>query len=502
MTLLIRNVQILGSERKFPEKTDLFISGDKISAIGNFPNKRADEIIEGQGCFLSPGFIDVNTDSDHYLSLFDFPNQEDFLKQGVTTIVGGHCGSSLAPILYGSLESIRKWTDVSKINVNWHTLGELLAIFDKRPLGVNFATLVGHATIRRAIIGETTRANLTKNEMAVFGLTLKRALDEGGFGMSSGLSYVHAKDTPYRELKSLAEIVKDKNGVYATHLRGMGAELNSSISETIKIAKETGVRTLITHFTPIKGEEKKYEEAIANIEKLPANVNLRFDLYPFPTSVWPLYTFLPPWAQKVNGETMVKDLFDTWKNKKILSDLADIDVDNFKVSQAPGNDSLVGYSLRDLMKLYGIRERKRTLMKLMMTTKLKATIFYDNIDEGLIRRALSNPRSFVASNAASFGIRNRGKILKPERAKATFTKFLKMVLEENLMPLDQALNKITSEPADMFGIRGRGLIKEGNFADLTGFKGHDVKFVVINGRIAVKDGEYQNVLAGRTLRHA
>ena len=103
MTLLIRNVQILGSDQKLPDRLDVFVSGEKIAAIGRFPGKKADEIIEGAGCYLSPGFIDIDTESDHYLSLFSHPSQDDFLKQGVTTIVGGLCGASLAPLIYGNL---------------------------------------------------------------------------------------------------------------------------------------------------------------------------------------------------------------------------------------------------------------------------------------------------------------------------------------------------------------------------------------------------------------
>ena len=132
MTLLIKNVKILGGERTFPESSDVFVNGDKISAIGNFGRKTADETLDGMGAYLAPGFIDVNTDSDHYLSLFSYPSQEDFLRQGVTTIVGGMCGSSLAPLLYGSLESIRKWTDISRFNVGWHTMSELIQRLNKR----------------------------------------------------------------------------------------------------------------------------------------------------------------------------------------------------------------------------------------------------------------------------------------------------------------------------------------------------------------------------------
>src|SRR4029077_6086317 len=117
--------------RDFPEVPDVFVTGEKISAIGNFPDKKADEVLDGQGAHLSPGFIDVNTDSDHYLTLFNHPGQEDFLRQGVTTIFGGMCGSSLAPLIYGTLESVRKWGgSEDNVNVNWHTMAEFLAMFD------------------------------------------------------------------------------------------------------------------------------------------------------------------------------------------------------------------------------------------------------------------------------------------------------------------------------------------------------------------------------------
>src|SRR3989338_4950808 len=279
MTLLIKNVRILGGVEKYSEPKDVFVNGDKISAIGNFPDKGADQVIDGGGAYLAPGFIDVNTDSDHYVSLFDYPEQEDFIRQGVTTIIGGMCGASLAPLLYGSLESMRKWGNIDDTNVNWHTVKEFLETLDKKPLAVNFAMLVGHSTIRRALIGEQIR-DLTKRELHVFGTVLLRALKEGAFGLSTGLGYVHSLQTPYQEIKFLCEIVRKQNGVYATHLRSNTSELAKSIEETIKLATDVGVRTIISHFMPIVGNEKAYEYALQKIESLPEKKRLKFDVYP------------------------------------------------------------------------------------------------------------------------------------------------------------------------------------------------------------------------------
>ncbi|MBI4085929.1 MAG: amidohydrolase family protein [Candidatus Liptonbacteria bacterium] len=529
MTLLIKNVQVLGSAQKLPERIDIFISGDKISAFGNFPTRGADEVIEGQGAYVSPGFIDVNTDSDHYLTLFDDPGQEDFLKQGVTTIIGGHCGSSLAPLLYGTLESIRKWADIDHANVNWNTMKELLDVLEKRPLGVNFATLVGHSTIRRALIGETFR-NLTKNELGVLGETVKRALIEGGLGFSTGLGYTHGRATPYHEIKFLAEIVKNYGGVYATHLRKDGLELNESVDETLKILKEAGVKTLISHFAPHFGEEKEYEKALEKFDMLPPDADFHFDLYPYGATAAPLYTFLPVWAQNGNLETMNAALEDEWRRSKIIKEFPELREEDFVVAQAPKNEALVGLSLKKIKELYGTSDAKETLSKLMLSTKLRAVIFYKNINQDMLEKALRHPRSLIASNAASFSDGAKEKVIIPEHATSTFTKFLSLVEQSNLMPLEEAIRKITLEPAKKFGLKNRGEIKEGNFADLVGFsspsqgygrtgvsgarpappadrradsygKNIDIKFVVVNGRIALKDGGSKNMFFGKILRN-
>lgn len=500
MTLLIKDVQILGGARPFPDRSDIFVSDEKISAIGNFPNKKADVVLEGQGAYLSPGFIDVNTDSDHYLTLFEHPEQEDFLRQGVTTIFGGMCGSSLAPLLYGSLESFEKWGDPSRTNVNWHTMAELLRVLDKRPLGVNFGTLVGHATIRRAITGDAER-DLTKNELGVFSRTLASALAEGGFGLSSGLAYIHEKKTPYAELKFLAAIAKKSGGVYATHLRNTSTGILASIEETIKLAKETGIKTLVSHFVPVAGSEEKYEAALALIEALPPAMDFRFDLYPSSSSLLPLYMFLPSWAQKSGVPVMLANIQDDWLAGRIKKDMPHLDEEHFIIAQAPGNDFLVGKSLAAVKEMYGEKDGREALIRLMIAMKLRGGILYRNLASHLAKRAMASPRSLIASNAPSFAARTtHDKQLKSERTTSTFTQFLKMAEEEHLMPLQEAVAKITAEPARLFNLPQRGVVAEGNFADLTCFKGGEVIFTVVNGKVAMQNGEFRGVRAGKALR--
>jgi N-acyl-D-amino-acid deacylase len=500
MTLLIKNVQIVGGEKEFSGPMDVFVNNDTISAIGKFPNKKANTIFDGQGAYLSPGFIDVDTASDHYLTLFDNPSQEDFLKQGVTTIIGGMCGSSLAPLAYGTLESIQKWGDPGRVNVNWHTVNEFLRVLDKKPLAVNFGTLAGHSTIRRALVGEALR-ELTKNEINVFARSLEESLKEGAFGMSTGLSYVHVKNTPALELNFFTDIVERFHGVYATHLRDDTTELLPAVEETIRIATERKVKTLISHFMPIIGAEEHYEKALALVNDLPADINLRFDVYPSTSSLLPIYTFLPLWAQNGGVKVMLNNTKDEWLLARIKKDMPPLAENDFIIATAPGSDFLVGKSLRDIKQMYGLRDGRDALLKLMTMINMKGSVLYKNINSALTLKAIASSRSFIASNAPSFGRDAKRKQLKSELTTSTFTKFLSLVENEHIMPLADAIAKITREPAKMFDLKGRGVIKEGNFADLVCFRGDAVRFTVVNGAVVENDGEFQNKFPGKALRH-
>jgi N-acyl-D-amino-acid deacylase len=500
MTLLIKNVQIIGGTVTSGGGSDVFVSDDKISAIGNFTNKKADIVLDGQGAYLAPGFIDVNTDSDHYLTLFDNPSQEDFLRQGVTTIMGGMCGASLAPLLYGSLEAIEKWGGADRVNVNWHTMGEFLKSLDRHPPAVNFGSMVGHATVRRAIIGESLR-DLTKNELNVFSRTLEGALQEGAFGLSTGLGYVHARKTPYGELRALVEIVKKYRGVYATHLRREAVGIKEAVVETIKLAKETGVSTLISHFVPVIGAEKEYEESLALINDLPLDVDLRFDICPSSNSLLPIYTFLPEWVQTGGLKVMLANIKDEWLLPRIKKDIQKIDEDEFFVAQAPGNDFLVGRSLREIKEIYEVKDDRDAILRLMQALQLKGSILFKNLNSTLITKAIASKRSMIASNAPSVAENAPGRHLKSDRTTATFSKFLSLVEEKNIMPIQDAIKKITFDPANKFGMPGRGEIKEGNYADLVCFRGNEVRFTIVNGKLVEKEAEFQSIFGGKPLRH-
>jgi N-acyl-D-amino-acid deacylase len=343
-------------------------------------------------------------------------------------------------------------------------------------------------------VGEELRP-LTKNELMVFERLLSRTLKEGGFGLSTDLNSAYGKPATNREIKSLVGIVEKYNGVYAGYAKKKAhPKLSDSVEEIIKTTGEIGAKTLLNDFGPVKGAEEEYENALDKIENLPSSYDFRFTISPNEASLTPLYRFLPEWAENGGFDVMNKNLKDEWLQKRILEELPAVNPIDFIIARTIEVDSIAGRSLKNFMEFYGIRDAKKALLKLMITTKLRALVLYRDIDWELAKKAIKHPASFIASR--EWSPRFRAAATPP-----AFPRFLSLVANENLIPLDVAIRKITTEPAKFFGIKDRGEIKEGYFADLTGFKGEEIKFTVVNGRVAVKEGIFQNILAGKPLKH-
>jgi N-acyl-D-aspartate/D-glutamate deacylase len=477
MSLIIRDVQIIDGEGRPPFKADVLIQKNIISAIGHLKSRRARQEIAGLGNYLVPGFIDPRTNVDHYLTLFSQPDQKNLLAEGVTTIIGGHCGASLAPLLYGSLESIRKWADPDEININWHTMKEFLTSLERLKLGVNFGTLVGHSTIRRALIGDSAR-RLSKKELVVMKNVLRQALEEGAFGLSSGLGYVHGRLASTGEIKELVNVVAQFDGVYTVHLRNETDRLLASVEEIISLAKQTKARTIISHLRPIKGFEHQFELALGRIEKAAASASIYFDIAPVAETLEEIYTLLPQWVQVGNLETMTEKIKDPRTAILIKKEWWWLDPEAIRIVSAPGHDYLAGKDLKEIAASLAL-EPMEALLYLMRATGLRATILHRNVNPTLVEAALGSKRACIASGSNG---------LLPLTA---FSDFLQLVREKKLMPLESAIQKITAAPATLFGLKDRGVVKEGRVADLAivGKNDYLLKEVIIGGKIA---GEEQS----------
>lgn len=476
MTILIKNIQILDGAGRPPLKADVLVKKEKIHAIGNFPRYRANDIIDGMGAYLSSGFIDIDAEADHNLTIFSDTGR-DFLLQGITTIIGGQNGSSLAPLIYGSLESIKEWADIKKNNVNWHTVAEFFKTMERRQLGVNFGTLVGHHTIRQDL-AKDSRRDLSRNESRILNSILKRSLKEGAFGFSSGLDYPHSRQVSYNEIKSLAETTAEHRAVYAARLRDERRGLISSVKEIIEIAKETGVKILINNLKPLIGYGKDYETALELISKNTDKADIYFNVCLSDTNAVLVHAFLPNWAKESDRETILKDIKTPGLKEKILRGLPRIRGEE-TILNAPVNKYLVGKSLKEFAQNRNLTISE-SLLELMKITDLRTTISYKNVSLKKSVQSLIHERAIVI-------IKNAGE-------------FLKLVEKEKIMPIEKAIHKITGLPAAKMGLKNRGLVKENYCADLVLFRDAEIREVLLNGKRVIKNGIFQNILAGKVLK--
>ncbi len=508
MTILIKNILLLNGTRQAPIKADVLVRNDKIAAIGYFPKYKADEIIDGLGTsYLAPGFIDVNSYSDLYLTLFSDPLQEDFLGQGVTTIIGGQGGISLAPLIYVSLSLHKFWADPYKMNIDWNTVEEFLEILEKRRCGVNYGTLAGHLTIRRAITGDEFR-DLSQKELEVFKFVLDRVLKDGAFGVSFDLGFPLTSFTSHKELKEIVETAEKHRAISTFKIKSgiSGAvpakkdkeDFNSSVNEIINLSKETGGKIHINNFICPKGFGKIYEETLNLISENAAVADISFNLHTLEFSTAPIFSFLPSWVQRGGLDEMVKNLNEKAFIEKVKKGLPLIKSENIKIFQAPGFNYLIGKSLKDFSETRSLNFRD-SLIELMRLTKMRAVLAIKNTSLKRLPEAISHDKSIISASCASFGQNTKIKH-KEFNFNQAFLKFLEYAVKAKILSIEQAIEKMTSLPAKQFGVKNRGFVRENYFADLVLFRDFQIETVIVNGKIAFRNGQPTGILNGNILR--
>ncbi len=403
MDIIIRNGVIIDGAGTEKFQADLGIKNSKIEKIGVLKNESAKEEINADGFFVCPGFIDINTDSDHQLTIFTHPEQKSFLTQGITTILGGNCGSSLAPLLKGSLISIRKWTDPNQININWKTVKEFLNILETKKLGVNFGTLIGHSTVRRDILGEEIR-ELNKEEAKKMKFLIEEGIKDGAFGVSFGLSYAHGAIAPQEELKEIALLAKQQNSLCAFHLRSENKEFLQATEEIYNLAKNTGANVQINHFKAHIPHDSQFEAGLEILTRsIPEFLSLNFDIYPYDTGSFHLYTLMPHWVSEKGFEKMVEILKNPKNRKKAEEEMkkSGINFKNIIIAESAGQNFLSGKKISDIAKNREISE-EQAVCEILKESLGRATVFLKINTEENMFSSIKHPLSFIASNGTGY----------------------------------------------------------------------------------------------------
>lgn len=521
--LLIKDARIIDGSRKPSFIGSVGIRGEKIAAVGDISESEAPDVFHANGLAVSPGFIDIHSHSE--FTLLADPRGEGKLMQGVTTEVSGNCGLSAGPLYEDYFE--RRKGDLSELGLEltWHSLGEFFGILENRGLSLNFATLIGHGNLRGSIVGYENRKP-TAEEMERMKTLLREAMKAGGFGLSSGLIYPPGVYSETDELIELAKVVKEFGGIYASHMRSEGDKLLEAISEAIRIGEEGGIPVQISHLKT-GGERNwhKLEEAFELIEAaILRGVDVTADRYPYTASSTDLDAILPSWAYEGGVDAELKrlsdpDTRDRLKNEILTQHPKDDYWETVMVAavDTEKNRSFEGKTMAEVAS-----EMKKgpcdALFDFLLEEKLRISAIYFSMSEENLRRILQRPYVMVGSDSSARAINGPTRLGKPHpRTFGSFPRVLsKFVREEKVLTLEDAIRKMTSLPARRIGLKDRGLIKEGAFADLVVFNPeriHDtasytepyaypmgIRHVIVNGTFVVKDGAHTGAMPGKVLR--
>lgn len=527
--LLIRNGRIVDGSGRAGYTADLAIKGDRIAAVGSLSQATATRTIDASGLVVSPGFIDMLGQSETYL-LID-PRAMSKVMMGVTTEITGE-GESIAPINERQIREQEGFLRRYSLTVDWRTLDEYFKRLEKQGTGVNLGTFVGATQVREYVIGYDDRAP-TAAELEQMKKLVADAMRQGALGLSTSLQYVPARFAKTDELIELAKVARQHNGIYITHQRSEANTIDASLDEVFEIARKAQIPVEIWHLkTAYKKNWGRMPHVLDRIKKArDSGLDVTADVYPYIAGSTSLTACLPPWALEGGTEKMLTRLRDKVTRERLKKEISQEQTEWENIYLGSGGPAGVLISSvvnRELEPLQGKRiseiaaEQKKdpldTVFDLILADQGQTGAIYFMMSEDDLRAAMKSP--FVSFCTDSGSRATDGPLAGSKshpRGWGTYPRILgRYVREEKLLSLETAIHKMTGAPAARVGLKDRGLVKEGMFADIVVFDPAKVidratfespnqypigiEYVLVNGQISVNKGQRPAVLAGRGLR--
>ena len=497
--IVIQNGLVYDGTGGVPFKADIAIAKGRIVKIANKINSNAKQKIDATGLAVAPGFIDVHA---HLEPLPIMPDAQSHVRQGVTTAIGGPDG--------GSPLSIGKYLD-SLQNIG---------------IGLNVAYLIGHNAVRTEVLGLENREP-TAEELEAMKGHVEKAMQDGAYGISTGLKYLPGAFAKTDEVVELSKVVAKHGGVYTTHMREEGLGLLDAVKETIGIAEGAGVPVVITHHKaigqPVWGQSKT---TLAMVDSARAQgFNVMIDQYPYTASSTSLHVIIPPWSMeggrydafaKRCEDPALRDSIKRGIIYNIINDRGGRDLRRIQFSTFDWKPELNGKTLHDWALAEELEPSVENGAELVIQAQLHrgAKCIFHAINEEDVKRIMQHPQTMVASDGRLNEL-NKGH--PHPRAYGTFPRVLgHYSRDEKVIPLETAIYKMSGLPAKNFNIEKRGVLKAGNFADITIFDGatiidkatfeaphqypEGIHYVFVNGEMTVEGEEYHDVRAGTVLR--
>ena len=530
LDLLIANASIVDGTGNPSYSAHIGLADGKIACISRYiGNSTATRTIDAEGLTVSPGFIDAHSHDDAYLLVK--PQGDDKVRQGVTTDIIGNCGFSLAPISDEHRDDLR---DALAIMGGGHlpenfwnlsSFNDFLNILEGTELGINVVPLVGHGTIRIAVVGFENRAP-TEPELADMKRLTAEAMQAGAFGLSSGLIYVPANYAGTDEIIELARVAGRFKGIYTTHMRSESDQQMEAIDETLRIASEAEIAAHISHHKVFG--RNNWGQSIDTLRSLATarakGLSVTCDQYPYSAGSTILAAALPPHIQAQGPSVFAEKLKDPAVRQAIINEIengSDTPWENFVkgagfeniiISVAPRHAEYIGKSIAQ------IAEMKTTnpydvFFDLLIEEGMEVIMLVFSMDEADIIRIMQDPLTMIGTD----GIPGYGADKVHPRMIGTFPRILgRYTREQGVIRLEEAVRKMTSLPAQTFGLYRKGILREGLDADIVIFDPQTIidrstfenpaqppagiSWVIVNGEVAVEQGEIKGATSGKVLR--
>jgi len=527
--VILRGGTVYDGSGKPGAVADVALQGDRVAAVGDLSKSTARTEVNVAGRAVAPGFINALSWSP--VSLIADGRSQGEIRQGVTLEIFGE-GNSMGPMNDKmKADDLEQQSDI-KYPIEWTTLGEYLDWLAARGISTNVASLIGATSVRVHEVGYEDRAP-TPEELERMKALVQQAMEEGALGVGASLIYVPASFSSTEELIELCKVAAKYNGTYTTHMRSEGGKFLEAIDETIRIARESGIRADIYHLKAA-GESNwpKMAQAIAKIEQarrdgLPISANM----YPYVAGATGLDAAMPPWVQEGGLDAWVSRLKDPKQRARVAKEMRtkSADWENLYASAGtPDRVLLIGFktealkpltgkTLAEVAKMRG-KSPEETAMDLVVEDHTRIETAYFLMSEENVELGLSQPWVSIGSDAPSMA--TEGVFLQQSthpRAYGAFARFLgHYVRDRKVATLEDGIRRITQLPAQNFGLKDRGCLQQGCYADVVVFdaakiadhatfdKPHQystgVEHVFVNGVQVLKDGEHTNAKPGRVVR--
>lgn len=480
-------------------KADIGIKNERIAYIGKLFPADAKQVIDAAGLYITPGFIDIHTHADRGITRI--PTADNYLLQGVTTVVGGNCGGHPYP------------------------LEETFKTMEKQGIAINFCSLIGHNTIRRQVMG-LKMAEPTHEELEEMKKLVDREMKAGAVGLSTGLAYMPGVYSKTDEITELVRVVGRYGGFYASHIRNQGTKIVESIEEAIEIGEKSGLPIEISHVKLCIEENWGRPEKISGpVEKARAGgIEVTTDQYPYTATSSGFSSSFPSWSLEGGNDELVKRLENPENYKKIRDHLIKGRLTSIKginklktiyLASYGSNKKYEGKNLFEILEMEGKEPTVENGADLIIEIQKNggASCVFFQMDEADIDDVMRLEYNMIGSDGE---IIHFGEGFPHCRSYGTFPRIIhKYVYEDKALSLEEAVRKMTSLPAQTIRLTERGLIKKNLFADLVIFdldkikdtatyqKPHQypegIKYVIVNGAVAAKDGRPTGDLPGRVL---